>query len=158
MKAATVEKLRERLIQLCEALPEVETSGDQHLAFRVRKKTFAWFLNDHHGDGRIALCCKAHPGDQDFLVRWDPVRFYVPSYVGPKGWVAFRLDLAAVDWDLVHKLVFDSYRLIAPKKLAALAKQTSQPGANNPSTRKNETTQPRNTSATKKRRKRPSQR
>ncbi len=114
----TAEQRREQLIQICAALPEVDISGDQHLAFRVRKKTFAYYLNDHHGDGRIALCCKAYPGDQEMLVALDPARFYVPSYLGPKGWVALRLDLAAVDWEQVAERVVVAYRLVAPKRLA----------------------------------------
>lgn len=120
IKAAIVEQLRARLVRICDAFPEVEVSGDQHLAFRVRKKTFAYFLNDHHGDGRIAVCCKAYPGDQDFLVKLDPTRYYVPAYLGHKGWVALRLELAAVDWDQVSRLVFNAYRLTAPKRLTAL--------------------------------------
>ena len=60
---ATVEQRREQLVHICAALPEVIISGDQHLAFLVRKKTFAYYLNDHHGDGRIVLCCKAYLGD-----------------------------------------------------------------------------------------------
>jgi predicted DNA-binding protein (MmcQ/YjbR family) len=48
-------------------------------------------------------------------------RFYLPPYVGPKGWVALRLDLGEVDWNEVAELVLDSYRLVAPRRLAALA-------------------------------------
>jgi hypothetical protein len=54
---------RARLVAICRALPEVTSSGDQHLSFRVRNKTFAYYLDDHHGDGRTALCCKAAAGD-----------------------------------------------------------------------------------------------
>ena len=41
-----------RLTRICQALPEVvrEVKG-QHAGFAVRKKTFAYFLSDHHGDG-----------------------------------------------------------------------------------------------------------
>lgn len=126
-KPPLAEKLRAQLVRICQSLPEADISGDQHPAFRVRKKTFAYLLNNHHGDGRIAVCGKAHPGDQDFLVRWDPTHYYVPAYLGPKGWVAFRLDLIPVDWDRVHKLIVDSYRLVAPKKLATLVKPTPPP-------------------------------
>ena len=53
------------------------------------------------------------------LVGADPKRFFVPPYVGHKGWVGMRLDDEA-DWDEVAKIVRRSYRLIAPKRLAAL--------------------------------------
>ena len=58
-----------RLLDVCTALPEVEVSGEAHRTFRVRKKTFAYYLFDHHGDGLIALTCKAPPGEQERLVR-----------------------------------------------------------------------------------------
>jgi hypothetical protein len=126
MTNTTAEQPRERLVQICAALPEVDISGDQHLAFRVRKKTFAYYLNDHHGDGRIALCCKAYPGDQEHLIAWDPARFYVPAYLGPKGWVALRLDLDSIDWGQVSERIMVAYRLVAPKQLAARIAPPSQ--------------------------------
>jgi len=54
------------------------------------------------------------------LVSADPKRFYVPPYVGPKGWVGVRLD-GKPDWDEIARIVRRSYRLVAPKRLAALA-------------------------------------
>jgi phosphoribosylglycinamide formyltransferase-1 len=86
----------------------------QHLAFKVRKKIFAYYAYDHHGDGRIALLCKALPGEQVRLVQESPDRYFVPPYVGPKGWVGFRLDTRAVDWKLVKDLTFAAYFLTAP--------------------------------------------
>jgi hypothetical protein len=52
----------------------------------------------------------------------DPNRFYLPAYIGPRGWAGLRLDVGAIDWDEVGELVADSYRLVAPKRLAALIK------------------------------------
>jgi hypothetical protein len=120
---------RARLVAICRALPEVTSSGDQHVAFRVRNKTFAWYLEDHHGDGRVALCCKAAAGEQQALVAGDPVRFYKPAYLGPRGWVAVRLDLDDVDWDEVAELALDAYRLTAPKRLLALVDRGSPQGS-----------------------------
>ena len=45
----------------------------------------------------------------------------MPAYIGSKGWIALRLDRGDIDWDEVTELVTGSYRLIAPKRLAALA-------------------------------------
>jgi predicted DNA-binding protein (MmcQ/YjbR family) len=115
--------LRARLERICMALPESTTRGGQQGTFQVRGKTFAYYLDDHDGDGRTALCCKAPPGESAGLIAADPERFYRPSYLGPKGWVSLRLDLGEVDWDEVAELVLDSYRLIAPKRLAALAER-----------------------------------
>jgi len=113
---------RTRLIEICQALPEVthEVAGHGHLTFRVRKKIFAYYLFDHHGDGKIALCCKSSLSEQRRLVKDDPETFFVPAYVGPRGWIAMRLDLPEVDWDTVSDLVRRAYQEIAPRKLAAL--------------------------------------
>lgn len=113
---------RERLIEICAALPEVtkEIAGNEHIAFRVRKKIFAYYLFDHHGDGMIAFCCKSTLNEQRRLVRDDPESFFVPAYVGPKGWVAIRLDLDEVDWETVNELARQAFQSIAPRKLAAL--------------------------------------
>ena len=117
---------RERLIEICQALPEVnyEVAGKEHLAFRVRKKIFAYYLFDHHGDGIIAFCCKSSLSEQCRLVRDDPESFFVPAYLGSRGWVAIRLDLDEVDWDTVNELARQAFQSIAPRKLAALIEQT----------------------------------
>ena len=59
-----------------------------HAAFLVRKTVFAYYLNDHHGDGIISVCCKVLPGDNEALIAAHPERFYMPAYIGPRGWVA----------------------------------------------------------------------
>ena len=92
----------------------------------MRGKTFAYYLEDHHGDGRIAVCCKAPPGDQEALVATDAERFYLPAYLARYGWISLRLDLPALDWEEVSELVVDSYRLVAPKRLAAAAAEAIQ--------------------------------
>jgi hypothetical protein len=91
----------------------------RHAGFYIRKRTFAYFLDDHHGDGIIGVTCKVLPGDNKALVASDPARFYMPAYVGSKGWVGLRLDLGEIDWDEVKELVTHSYLLVAPKRLAA---------------------------------------
>ena len=93
-----------------------------HASFRVRKKVFAYFLNDHHGDGIVAVTCKTLPGDHLRLIADDPERFYLPAYIGPRGWVGLRLDVQQVDWEEVSELVALSYKLCAPKTLGARVK------------------------------------
>ena len=87
------------------------------MQFQVRGKTFAYYFNDHHGDGVVAVCCKAAPGEQDLLLRLDPKRYMMPAYLGARGWVSLRTDTAEIDWDEVADLVTNSYRLVAPKSL-----------------------------------------
>jgi len=112
-----------RLTKICLALPEAtrQVMG-RHAGFYVRKKTFAYFLDDHHGDGIVGINCKVLPGDNTALIAADPRRFYMPAYVGPKGWVGLRLDTGKIDWEEVAELVTHSYRLVAPKRVAASVK------------------------------------
>ncbi len=119
------DELLERLRAICLVLPQATERPGHHVAFQVQEKTFVWFTDNHHNDGRIAVTFKAPPGAQDVLVGADPDRFFVPPYVGARGWVGLRLDPGPVDWDEVADLLTDSYRLIAPKRLAAsLVQQT----------------------------------
>ena len=112
---------RARLRALCLAMPEATCRGGQHLRFEVRGRTFGYYLDDHHGDGITAFSGKVGPGENDLLARLHPGRFYIPSYTGPRGWVALRLDLRELDWGELAELVATSYRLVAPKRLAGRA-------------------------------------
>lgn len=110
----------ERVREVCLALPEVsERLSHGSPTFFVRgKKTLVMFVDDHHGDGRLALWVPAGPGVQVELVAEEPDRFFKPPYVGGRGWVGVRLD-RDVDWDEITGIVTDAYRLVAPKKLVA---------------------------------------
>jgi hypothetical protein len=115
-----------RLIRLAEivlTLPETSRKNlGGHAGFSVRKKIFAYFLNDHHGDGIVSVSCKALPGENTSLIAAQPKRYYLPAYVGPRGWVALRLDRGKIDWREVRELLLAAYLLTAPKKLAAMVK------------------------------------
>lgn len=95
-----------------------------HAQFLVRKKTFAYFLDNHHGDGIVAITGKALPGDNKALAEAQPERFYLPAYIASKGWVALRLDVGKIDWEEVKELILGSYALIAPKRLAEQVRNT----------------------------------
>jgi|SRR5580698_2572939 hypothetical protein len=108
-----------RLTRICLALPEaVREDKGSHAAFLVRKRTFAYFLNDHHGDGIVSIACRALPGENTALVAAQPDRFYLPAYIGSRGWIALRLDHGEIDWDEVTELLTGSYRMVAPKRRA----------------------------------------
>lgn len=119
--AMATTRLRERVTAIVIKLPEATATGDQHLTLAVRRKTFGYFLDDHHGDGIVGVV------DNDS----DPDRFYVPAYLGTHGWVGLRLDRGRVDWAEVRELLTEAYRLQAPKKLATLLEQ-SQAGSSSP--------------------------
>jgi hypothetical protein len=107
------------LTRIALALPEAKRKiCGRHVQFLIQKKTFAYFLNDHHSDGIVAVTCKVLPGDNKALAEAQPRRFYLPAYVASKGWVALRLDVGKIDWDEVKELLLGSYVLIAPKRLA----------------------------------------
>jgi hypothetical protein len=103
-----------RLRKICLALPEaVEKQTWEIPTFRIRDKIFAMA----HDPGTV--WCKAPPGVQAILTAAAPERFFVPPYVGHKGWIGFRLD-RGTDWGEVNALIRRSYRMTAPKRLAAL--------------------------------------
>lgn len=87
------------------------------------KKVFVSCVDDHHGDGIFGIWVGAAPGVQHELVTQEPDRFYVPPYVGHRGWVGVRLDVE-VDLDELRQIVTDSYRQVAPKTLVKLLDQT----------------------------------
>lgn len=104
----------ERLRAICLALPEAtEQEAWGEPTFRVVKKIFAMVSND---DGRPSVWCKSLPELQEVLVESDPGRYFVPPYLGHKGWVGIRLE-GNLDWDDVIDLIEESYQMIAPKRL-----------------------------------------
>ncbi|HXM40925.1 MAG TPA: MmcQ/YjbR family DNA-binding protein [Bryobacteraceae bacterium] len=123
-KAAKEDRRLVRLTKICLALPDAtRCCQGRHAGFLVHKRTFAWFLDDHHGDGIVAVACKVLVGDNTALIAAQPDRFYPPAYMAHRGWVALRLDVGEVDWDEVSELIACSYQLVAPKRLAALLNQ-----------------------------------
>lgn len=86
--------------------------------FRVAGKTFATYVINHHGDGHLALWLRSPPGAQSLYVDAEPQYFYVPPYVGPKGWLGVDLD-KGLSWLRVADLVREAYAEVAPKSLTA---------------------------------------
>ena len=122
---ATVAGLR----LICLGLPEVvEKPFGGHTApsFRVRDKLFVSLWED-----LSVAVVKAAPGVQAVLVGSDPGRFLVPPYVGHKGWVGIRLH-AGLDWAEITELIKDSYRLTAPKRLAARLESSTESSPGQP--------------------------
>lgn len=117
-----------KLTEICLSLPEAtrQISG-RHAGFRVRKRTFAYFLDDHQGDeGIVGVVFKPgwDKGTEDPPV--DPELLYEPAYVGARGWVGLHLDAGPIDWAQVADLVTESYLLVAPKRLARQVEADAQ--------------------------------
>ncbi len=111
---------RDRLAGICTGLPEAEREiSGRHDVFRVRKRTFAYYLDDHRGNEGIAGVVFKMPAPEG-LIAASPDRFYKPAYLHHRGWVGLRLDTGPVDWTEVTDFVTDSYLAVAPKRLATL--------------------------------------
>lgn len=112
-----------RVRELCLALPETsERLSHGAPTFFVRgKRAFVMVLTDHHGDGRFALWCAAPEGIQRLLTDADPERYFVPPYVGHRGWLGVRLD-RPVDWNEIAGIVEDAFAEVAPAKLVDAAR------------------------------------
>jgi hypothetical protein len=105
--------------EACLWLPEAEeftSHGSPN--FRVRGKTFATYVVNHHGDGRVALWLNATPGLQEQHVRAEPKHFFVPPYVGPRGWLGVILD-RGIEWKRIPELIREAYEKVAPAVLRA---------------------------------------
>ncbi len=83
--------------------------------FYKGKKTFVMFANHHHDD-RVAFWCAAPVGVQQALVEADSTRFFVPPYVGHRGWLGVFLDVPT-DWAEIEDIVREAYRVVAVKVL-----------------------------------------
>lgn len=62
-----------------------------------------------HFEGRLGIWAPAPEGLQAALVDSDPERFFVPPYVGGRGWIGLRLDRDDVDWDEAAGIVEDAH-------------------------------------------------
>ena len=113
-------RLTEIALTLLEATRQVYGS---HATFLVRKKPFAYFLDNHHGDGIVGLACKVLPGESNALIVAQPRRYYPPAYLASRGWVALRLDIGRINWNEVRDLLIGSYVLLAPKTLARIVEE-----------------------------------
>ena len=121
------EKVLAKLREVCLAFPETsERLSHGAPTFFVReKRSFLMVLTNHHGDGRFAIWCAAPDGMQKMLVEADPERFFVPPYVGHRGWLGVRLD-RGIHWDELTGIAEDAYVHVAPAKLVEAAQKSRQ--------------------------------
>jgi hypothetical protein len=98
------------LREICLALPDTsERLSHGAPTFFVRdKRAFLMVLTNHHGDARFAIWCAAPEGMQRMLVASDPEKFFVPPYVGHRGWLGVRLD-RGLDWEELTGIAEDAY-------------------------------------------------
>jgi hypothetical protein len=127
------EQVLERIRAICAALPETsERLSHGAPTFFVRgKRAFLMVLTDHHGDGRFAIWCAAPDGVQQALVGADPERFFVPPYVGHRGWLGMRLDRTFV-WDELAGIIEEAYAEVAPARLLSRVVDSNAGGSRPP--------------------------
>ena len=83
-------------------------------------KFFAYFTDNHHGDGITALLLKVSGLDEAaMLIEQDADRFFRPKYFGPAGWVGIVLT-DGPDWAMIETMMAAAWRLCAPKRLSIL--------------------------------------
>ncbi len=112
LAAAGEEHLR-RVRRLCAALPgTAEKISHGEPTFFVGKKVYVMFANNHHNDGHIAVYLPVPPGLQASLIKNEPRTFFMPPYVGVRGWVGIELDSISDDELGFH--ICEAWRLIAP--------------------------------------------
>jgi hypothetical protein len=108
------------VLAIVEGLPGAgAVAAGNHFSLEALKKRFGWLLNDHHGDGRLAINCKAPKDVAQQLANHAPDRFHIPNYVGHLGWVGLWIDTPQIDWTEVKAVLVGAYRLTAPRKLIA---------------------------------------
>ena len=123
----------ERTTAICLALPDATCEREsQHATFRAGKKVFAYFLDDHHGDGIVAVCVKVDRPAAVALSKKEPARFYLPAYIWARGWVGVRLDQKRVDWKDVAARIAKSHASATTKRAGASAKAKSKPARKAP--------------------------
>ena len=129
MKAPTRPKRRShsgilaRIRKICLSFPETsERPSHGAPTFFIRgKRSFVTFMDNHHGDGRLALWCASSAEIRVMLVKAAPLHYFVPPYVGYLGWIGVNLD-QGLGWDKIANAIEDAYLTVAPRKLIETAK------------------------------------
>ena len=114
--------LLERLRTLALALPEaVETIAHGRPWFSAGRG-FAIYGGSTKGIERVPHphALLVHVDDDERPARAEDPRFFLPAYVGPKGWLGIDLDPPDTDWIEIAELLDASYRHFAPLRLARL--------------------------------------
>jgi hypothetical protein len=115
-------KLLARVEAYCTELADVvaKTSHGTSTWFTGGRQFAAW-ADNHHGDGRLALWLAAPEGAQAMLVEADAESYFVPPYVGPRGWIGVRLD-RSLAWNEIAAAIDRAHAAIAAKRPARTRK------------------------------------
>ena len=116
LTAAAQRPILARVRGICLALPDTsERLSHGEPTFFVKDRSFATMDTYHHGSAHYGVHVAAPLGAQDTLVRSDPARFFVPPYVGGRGWVGIVLD-EDPDWDTIERVIADGHAHVAGRR------------------------------------------
>ncbi len=115
--SATGKDISEAVREICLCLPQAEEVPSRGSPdFRVKGKTFATYIVNHHGDGRVCMWLNSPAGAQELYVEMEGEYYFVPPYVGPRGWLGVELD-KGLSWQTIAQRVREAYEHIAPAAL-----------------------------------------
>ena len=109
----------ERIRTLCLSLPETTLRVDRWAySFEIRKRPFCLLAAPEDPNGRPVplVAVRADADEREVLLAIG-----LPYFASRSG--AERVGVLLgddTDWDEIHELVTESYRILAPKKLVAL--------------------------------------
>ena len=129
------QKQLERVRNICTRLPETtERLSHGEPTFFVKNKVYVMFANNHHNDGHIAVWLPVPSGFQSTLIEAAHQTYFMPPYVGVRGWVGIELAQIS-DQDLAYHIQV-AWELTAPKRLLSKVRQlnASQPDGKEKST------------------------
>jgi len=105
-----------RVRRICASIPgTVEKLSHGSPTFFTPKRVFASFVDNHHGDGHVAVWIPAAEGVQAALIEEDPETYFRPPYVGPSGWVG--VELSRVSDEQLGALIREAFRFIDLKSV-----------------------------------------
>jgi hypothetical protein len=107
----------ENVREICLGLPDVmeRLSHGEPCWFYKGKRVICMFDDHHHGADRVAVWVPCLPGVAAGLVAGDSLQYFVPPYVGVKGWVGVILD-EGTDWEAVRDLVEVAWGIVGGKR------------------------------------------
>jgi hypothetical protein len=96
------------------SFPEVEETGEERTAYRVRGKLFAWAARERDGGG---LGIRVEREEKQLILDSNPdVYFSSPHY---EGWPGVQIRIEAIGEDELRERLEDAWLIQAPKRLAS---------------------------------------
>lgn len=97
---------------------------DAGATLRAHGKPLCYFNDNHHHDGILSISVRC-PFEEAQRLAASARRFYFPSYIAKRGWVAIRLDQGPVDWGEVEAFLSTSLAAVTPARATRSKKQGS---------------------------------